>query len=60
MDDDSTTPLIVVGVDGSPDADAALHHAAAEARRRHARVLAGVQLFGRLLSHARLLGPLTP
>ncbi|GAA4783457.1 universal stress protein [Actinomycetospora chlora] len=33
-------PLVVVGVDGSRDADAALHHAVAEARRRHGRVLA--------------------
>ncbi|GAA4880617.1 universal stress protein [Actinomycetospora straminea] len=40
MDDDTTAPLIVVGVDGSPDADAALHHAVAEARRRRGRVLA--------------------
>lgn len=41
--DETTTderPLVVVGVDGSPDADAAVRHAVQEARRRGGRVLA--------------------
>lgn len=38
--DDGARPVVVVGVDGSDDADAALRHAVAEARRRGGRVVA--------------------
>ena len=38
--DEHARPLVVVGVDGSRDADAAVRHAVEEARRRGGRVLA--------------------
>jgi nucleotide-binding universal stress UspA family protein len=50
MDEDGR-PVVVVGVDGSRDADAALRHAVREAHRRHGRVLAAAAADSPLIGH---------